>query len=271
MVERIKRREDTDGCTCLECRGIRSVVARRRLGDVFLWAMKLLPARPSMLLIFLGLAVIQFASQVWPARLGLPFAGVVLIAGLFAYCYTVTVAAGELVDRRYSPATAVKHSLRRLPTVLSTLLIWLAAMSLLVVTCLVAGVLAIGADSLPLTVVGLLVVLAAFSLLVTVAVKFLFATEAAIVGGYGPIASFRVSWTLVPLRRRTAILLLSLGGMLLTAFVTGKFGSTTEPYPVLGNETVRFVVFGLRTATTALSSGVTAIALCHFYVQGVLE
>lgn len=60
-------------------------------------------------------------------------------------------------------------------------------------------VLAAGGVVLPVLLLGFVV-----------ATKFVLGTTAAIVGGYGPLRTLRVSWRVVSVRRRTTILLESL-------------------------------------------------------------
>ncbi|WP_247002798.1 hypothetical protein [Halosolutus gelatinilyticus] len=271
MVEQIKRRTETDGCACLECRGVDSIVARRGIGDVFLWALGVLPSRPSIPLLFLALAAARLIGHLGSFRLELALAGVTFAVGPFVYCYAATLAAGAIADRRYAPTTAVAYALRRSPAVIGTMLIWFVVTGILLVEIVLTAVFAVSASGMAATIGWLLGTVALFGLLVVAGAKSVLAPTAAIVGGYGPIAAFRVSWGIVSLLRRATILLVGLVLTIATAVFVSELGTATEPYPLLGNETVRLAVFGLSTTATFLSTAISALVLCHLYVQGVLE
>ncbi|MFP8951496.1 hypothetical protein ACLI4Z_00800 [Natrialbaceae archaeon A-arb3/5] len=271
MVKQFRRQEDVDGCACLECRNVRSGTMRRRLGDILLWAVGFLRTHPSVPLLFLALAVVQFVGHLSSLWIELALAPALLVGGLFARSYTSVLAAGSLSNRRYTRRETARYTLRRLPTVLAIVLVQGVATMALLIGGIFVGVLMLLAGRLWFLVGGILGLVAIVGLLIVVWVKFVLAMDAALVGGYGPIASLRVSWGIVSFRRRTTILLV---GLLITipfGFLLAELSAVTDPYPVLGNARVRHVVFGMSNAVTFLSTAVTALVFCHVYVQGVLD
>ncbi|WP_124194514.1 hypothetical protein [Natrarchaeobius chitinivorans] len=271
MVERFRRREDVDGCACLECRAVTSGAIRRGVGDVLLWSVGFLRKRPSVPLVFLALGLVQVLGYVGPFGLELAASGLVFFGAIFARGYAITIVSGELADRRYTPKTAAGHTLRRLPAVIATMIgTFVATMGVMFVGVFV-GIGVLVSDNLVLSALGTLGLLVLFVLFIVVVVKFVLAPEAVVAGGYGPIAALRVSWELVSFRRRTTIALIGLVIAVVTTFALGEIGAAAEPYPVVGSDTASAVVFGGSSVLTYLSSAVTSFVLCHVYVQGVLE
>ncbi|MWV38558.1 hypothetical protein [Natrialba sp. INN-245] len=271
MVERVKHRDDVDGCACLECRGVRSIATRRGIGDVLLWSVGFLRDRQSIPLVFLALGVVQFAGYVGPLGLELATSGLVFFAAPLARGYAVTIVSGEITGHRYTPRRAAGHALRRTPAVIATMMFVGVATMGLVFVGTILGIVVVLSDSALLTGAGIVALLVLFVLLIVVLVKFILAAEAVVVGGYGPIAALRVSWGLVSFRRRTTIVLVSMVVAIATAFAMTEISATLEPYPIVGAEMTATVVFGGSTALTYLSSAVSAAVFCHLYVQGVLE
>ncbi|RQH01738.1 hypothetical protein [Natrarchaeobius oligotrophus] len=271
MVDRIERREDVDGCACLECRGVSAGVTRRRIGDVLLWAVGVLRNRRSILLVFLAVAAVQFVGFVGPPAVEVTLSFVVFTGGLFARSYAGTIVAGELVDRRYAPTTAAAHALRRLPAVVATLLFTFLSTMALTVVGVLAGAAVLFADSPVVTAAGIVALAVTVVLVIVVLVKFILAPEAVVVGGYGPIAALAVSWGLVSFRRRTTIVLVSLVVAIATAFAITEISAATATHPVVGSPPTRLVVLAGSSLATYLSGAITAIVFAHLYVQRILE
>lgn len=270
-VDRIRTRDDTEGCACLECRGVRSIATRRGLGDVLLWGIGLLRTRPSIVVVFLGLASLQLLASVSSIWTGFVLGIISFVGSLFALCYVATLASGELLGNRYSVGTAIRYALGRLPAAAVIQIAVLFSM-LLGIFVIFLGSITVVLSGNPLVLgVGAIVLLALLIVFVVVATKFVLATTAAVVGGYGPLRSLRVSWRLVSFRRRTTILLVSLLVVLPVSFAIAEFATITDPYPVIGNDVVRFGVQAASTVTTFLSSAITIAVFTHVYVQGVLE
>lgn len=270
-VDRIRTRDDTDGCACLECRGVRSIATRRGLGDVLLWAIGLLRTRPSIVVVFLVLAALQLVGMVASIWAGVALGIVSFVGSLFALCYVATLAGGELLGERYPVGTAIRYALGRLPAVAVIQIAVLFSMMLGVFAVFLGSIAVVLSGDLRVLVAGAVVLLVLTVGFVVVATKFVLATTAAIVGGYGPRRSLRVSWRLVSFRRRTTILLVSLLVVIPVSFAIGELAVVTDPYPVIGNDAVRFGVQAASTVTTFLSAAVTVAVFTHVYVQGVLE
>ncbi|MEY7848824.1 hypothetical protein AB7C87_06420 [Natrarchaeobius sp. A-rgal3] len=271
MVERFKRRDDIDGCACLECRNVSAATTKRRVGDVILWSVGFLRTHPSVVAVFLGLAVLQFVTHLAPTPVELLLLPLLFVGSLFARGYAAMFAASTLSERPHTRKAVAWYTLRRVPAVFAIfVLVGLAMMALFAVGGVLVFVVLIGSRLWHL-LVGLLGFVVLFCLFVVISVKFILAAEAAVVGGYGPIESLRVSWSIVSFRRRTTILLIGLVVALVASFTIVGIGAATEPYPVLGNETVRHVFVGLMNAATFLSTAITALVFAHVYVQGVLE
>ncbi|ARS89072.1 hypothetical protein [Natrarchaeobaculum aegyptiacum] len=270
-VDRVRTREDTDGCACLECRGVRSVATRRGLGDVLLWSIGLLRTRPSIVVVFLGLAALQLVGTIGSVWVGFAVAIVSFVGSLFALCYVATLAGGELLGERYPVGTAIRYALRRLPAAATIQIGVLFSMMLAIFVIFLGSITVVLSGDLRVLVAGAVVLLVLLIVFVVVATKFVLATTAAVVGGYGPLRSLRVSWRLVSFRRRTTILLVGLLVVLPASYGIAELATVTDPYPVIGNDAVRFGVQAASTVTTFLSSAVTIAVFTHVYVQGVLE
>ncbi|THE65250.1 hypothetical protein D8Y22_08565 [Salinadaptatus halalkaliphilus] len=271
MVYQFKRREETEGCACLECRNVATGTTRRRLGDILLWAVGFLRTHPSVVAVFLLLAGAQFVGHLAPMAVELAMLPVIFVGGMFARGYTAMLAADSLSNETHTRGAVAKYTLRRLPAVFA-----IFALSGLVTIGLMMGIVALAlfvliVDTGWYVVLGISALLATFVLMIVVLVKFVLAAEAAVIGGYGPIASLRVSWGIISFRRRTTIVLIGLVVGLLFGVVVSQLSIATAPYPIIGNETVRDIAFGLSNATFFLSSAVTTLVFAHVYVRGVLE
>ncbi|WP_394741494.1 hypothetical protein [Natronococcus roseus] len=212
MIERLERREDTEGCACLECRGVQSRAMRRSLVDAIQWSGRILRTRRSLVVLVFVLASLQVGMRLASLGVELLLSGFVFMGGLFARNYAITLIAGRVRGRRVAASTAMQHALARLPAVIGT---WILTFGILM---LVTGVLtgvgmgavaAVWGPDVLTTPFGLTALwIASIGLGIPVIVKFALATEAAVIGGYGPFASLRVSWGLISFRRRTAIALI---------------------------------------------------------------
>ncbi|WP_049927775.1 hypothetical protein [Halopiger goleimassiliensis] len=274
MVDRFERRDDVDGCACLACRGVSSLVTRRGLGGIMLWSIGVLRRRVSVAAVFLLIGGVQFVGYVGSIRLELALSVVVFVGAAFARSYAATVASAALADRRYTPATVFTYVIRRLPTVVGLLFGWFVVVFVLVLVGVFAalfGTFLFFAEQYVHAAIAAVVAVAAVVSFFVVAAKFVLAPEAAVVGGYGPVTSLRVSWGLISLRRRTTLLLLGLVLSMGTGLTVAELSTVTEPYPVIGDETTRMAVHGVSLAGTMLSSAVSSFTFAHVYVLRILE
>jgi len=281
----VRLRHDVEGCACVRCQGIRGEVLRRSLADTLLWSSRLVTDRPSILAVFLGVGCVQLLALLGPPG----FAAIGALLGVFGVFlgrgYIGVVGRAQLGGRDLPARHGLVTSLRRFPAFLGAVLLvvsLLAAAGLFVVVVLPdpsrAALGAIGLD--PFTI-DLLLVLVLAGTIVYALVKFWFVPEACFVGGYGPVAALRASWTVTTLHRRKALLivggyalLLGVGVVLDTRLadpespivLSFRYGETTIVLRSFGLSFAGGVRFVFDTAVTALYSGV----FVHQYVSSAL-
>lgn len=282
MVPAIKVRRDVDGCGCLECRSVEAATTRRSIVDSLAWSVRLARAYPSVPLLALSFVLAGRLLEAGMPHLVAPVAGLLEAAIWFGLVVLVrgqvaTIAAGELTGDRIAPTRALRHSLARTPAVIGLLAALVATLSVVwllssIPTFAVFVLLAFApVEPTSLVAASLLVALpvVAFAVVPTLVVvfKFWLAVEACIVGGYGPVEAFRVSWRLTTSYRwkilAVAVALLASAGVLfVAALVPGPGVGTTAIGPVLE---AAFTSLGELTAV--LWYGVYA----HLYVQAAVD
>jgi hypothetical protein len=269
MVDRIRRAGDTDGCACPACRGLRTAALQRSIGAMVSWSIRFLRSRPSVSGVFVVLVGVQAGLRFGAVGPSLLLGGLGFVGALFARGYVATLVAGQLSDREYPSGSAAAYTLRRLPAVLGTWILTFGAM--LVVGGLVGGSLGLVLGPDIVTAAGrpapsLSQALGSFVTVGTailVIVKFVFASEAAVIGGYGPIQSLRVSWGLVSFRRRATVALVGLvTSMLASVVIWGGAGGATDGLWAT-------VLDGVAIVLTMLGYAVSAVVLTHLYVRRV--
>lgn len=276
----VKPREDADGCGCLACRRVDTATTRRSLLDALGWVVHLFRTDRSVAAFVVGvvcctrLLAVGLASGV-PARSLEPFAPVVVAGSALLVRATVgTVVAGALIDDPATVWTGVRRGLVRAPAVVASLAL---AVSLVVTVaaCVSLPVLvAIGAAWALLDPVGPAVAVAAAGVAFFVPVVFGLSTfwlapEACVLGGYGPVASLRVSWRLTTHHRRKLLLVV---GIVLASTIglylpDRLFAVASTPASGPLAATLEVTLAGVEDCLSALWTGVYA----HLYVQGAVS
>lgn len=274
-VPTIRPRADADGCGCLDCRGIETTALRRTTVDTLVWAVRLCGRRPSIPALALGLAVAErLLDAVLPQILPGPLSGLDNVVVPFAVvivlrAYVASVVGGTLTGRRVSPRAAFRYGLRRAPSQVGVLVVFVWAVlfvpSMVTVVLFFAAVF-IGVN--PMQVFGPRIVFGGVVLVnVLPLLAFLFkgwlAMEACVLGGYGPVGSLRVSWRLTSNSsgRVLVVLLGSVGSVGALAFGVLSPGMADGALTTVPGPDLLAASFG--QLTTVVWYGVYA----HLYVQ----
>lgn len=294
----IRRREDVTGCGCVRCQSVRYDVVRRSITGATMWSLDLLRRRPSVLLAFLILGGVQIGiehgfsggSTVYadPLPDAALLAAVVGFLGVFlgrGYAGLVAASAVRRIDADGTPARLV---VRRFPSFLVaaavvavTLLGFVVVVTSWASPAVNAVLPAIGLADATTAVDAALLVAVAAALLV-VLVKLCFLPEACFVGGYGPVAALRVTWSLTTVHRRKAV---GLTVGLLALFVLGslldaRIGSAARPVVLsvtLYDTTVPVRSIGLaasnplRLLVDASLSAAYYVLFAHQYVHALFD
>ncbi|MFC4540688.1 hypothetical protein ACFO5R_01950 [Halosolutus amylolyticus] len=281
-VPSVRVRQDEDGCGCLACRNVTIEAARRSIVDALAWSGRLFRSRPSIPLLGLALVVAnRLLENVVPLYVPLPLveflegvATFVLLVGFRAY--VATIVAGEVTGDRVTLRDGLRHSLARTPALLGlgalvvvglVFLLGPTVMVPIVVVAVPVFVDAVDPASALGTVLLVSAVLAGLLPMLLVLVRFWFAIEACAVGGYGPLESLRVSWTITTTdRARVLVLALAafastgvghaVGSLPWTIEATGPVGPLFDALSASLGELVTVAWFG---------------AYAHLYVQAVVQ
>lgn len=275
----IKARQDTDECSCIDCRNISTTTTSRTVLDALLWSVELLRAYPSILVLGLSVVIVNRvletgAVSVIPG----PVVGIAELTTGFVFvfllrAYVATVTAGVLTGNQVSYRSGLKYSLRRIPAlfgVFGLIILLVMTVSALVVAPLFFGLVAIVGDSVemigfaPIALIGGITFAIPFMLLLY---KFWMAPEACVIGGYGPIKSLRVSWKITTAFRTKLVVALlfaigTAGAFYLLGFVPGIEEGSVSFGPVAGAISV-----SLGEILSVVWMGVYA----HLYVQGIID
>lgn len=282
----VRLHEDVDGCGCLRCQEVDPKVKRRSLAGAFVWSCTLPFARPSLLLVLAAVGLLQGATLFVPTSVSLLLVLLAVLGVFVGRGYLGLVGRGLLGQRSPSPSTALVTVLRRLPAFVGAVAVALAtlfAVGFVVVTVLspglehVAETVGVNPSTADFVTLFLLVSLVVYALL-----KCCFLPEACFVGGYGPLASLRVSWTITSVHTEKAVLLvggfvtLLAVGVALDTQLTGagaplvlsfELGETTVVVRSFGLSLSSGVRFTFDLLVTALYSGV----FVHQYVDSAVS
>lgn len=282
----IKLRTDTEGCGCVRCQQVDGTALQRSVAGTLRWSVRLVIDRPSILLVFLGVAFLQLFVVLGPGEFALAGA-LVGVAGVFAgRGYIGVIGRDALARREPSAADALRTVLRRFPAFAGAAILVVALLASvgLFVTRVLSGparaaLETAGTSGFATDVVVLLAVAASILYLL---LKFWFVPEACFVGGYGPAGALRASWRLTSLHRRKVLLVLTAFALLLGVGValdtrladpgspialSLRYGETTVVLRSFGLSVAGGVRLAFDMAVTALYSGV----FVHQYVSGAFE
>jgi hypothetical protein len=282
----VKLRTDTEGCGCVRCQQVDGEALRRSVAGMLRWSTRIVIDRPSIPLVFLGVAFLQLFVVLGPGEFAL--AGAIAgVAGVFAgRGYIGVVGRDVLAHREPSAADALRTVLRRFPAFVGAAILVVAL--LVSVGLFVARVLsqparvALETAGVSTFATDVVVLLAVAASVVYLLLKFWFVPEACFVGGYGPAGSLRASWRLTSLHRRKVFLVLSGFALLLGVGValdtrladpgspialSLRYGETTVVLQSFGLSFAGGVRLAFDMAVTTLYSGV----FVHQYVSGAFE
>lgn len=282
----VRLQEDVDGCGCLRCQEVDHEVVRRSLADILYWSTRLPVTRPSILFVFGVVGLLQLGVLVTPTALSMVLVGLGIVGVFVGRGYIGVIGRGTLGNESPTPGSAVRTVFRRLPAFFGAVLAVVLLLVLLV--ALVVSVLSpsgrwvatvTGTDPVlvELGALFLTVVLVVYTLL-----KAAFVPEACFIGGYGPLASVRVSWRITSVHRFKAILILAgfaalvVLGIVLDTQLAGsgapvalsvEVGGTTVVLRSFGLSLAGGVRFTFDLAVTALYSGM----FVHQYVESTVS
>lgn len=281
----VRFHDDVDGCGCIRCQHVDPDVLRHSFARAFTWSGRLPLDRPSILLAFVVVALLQLLATATSGLL--PAVAVFGVLSVFAgRGYVGIVGADVLGPGEISPLVAGRRVVRRFPSFLgaSLLLLGVLAVLLFVPVFLLVDplqrVLApVGIDP---STVELVTLVGVVVLMLYVLLKFSFVPEACFVGGYTPVAALAASWRLTTVHRAKVVVIVLGYGTLLVLGVLLETGVADPNSPVAltfryGGTTVVIRSFGLSVASgfrllfdiavTAVYSGV----FVHQYVRGTVE
>ncbi len=280
----VRFRDDVDGCGCLRCQEVDSDVLQRSGPDTIRWSSRLVLARPSILFVFFAVAPLQLLALVDSDALVVAGVVVGVLGAFVGRGYVDVTGRATLGGRPVSPVEALRTVLRRLPalvgaiTVLSVGSVVGAGLVRVVITPVAKNALEpVGVDP---TVVDLFSLVLIAGCLLYAVVKFCVLPEACFVGGYGPVASLRVAWTVTSLQTTRAVLAVAgfaallVVGVVLDTTVAGptspvalsfRYGETTVVLRSFGFSVASGLRFVFDVVVTAVYSGV----FLHQYVDGV--
>ncbi|WP_049924407.1 hypothetical protein [Halopiger djelfimassiliensis] len=281
-VPSIKLRRDEEGCCCLDCRNVTVEATRRTVLDALLWTGRLFRSRPSISLLSLLLVCTnRLLESVVPLYVPEPVVGSLETAATFAFlcclrAYVATIVGGELTGTRVSPRAGLRHTLARLPA-----LVGLAVVSVFGIVSAVffastvlflatGGALFVtGTDPTAPVALFVLAVEAAVFLgsLLFILFKCWLAVDACVVGGYGPLESFRISWRVTTTARRKVLLLVPVVSV--NFGVRYLVGSRSMPHG--GTAPFASLVGAVSTSLAELLLVVWFGVYAHLYIQSVLD
>ena len=275
----IKARDDVDGCGCLDCRNIEIPATRRSVLDALVWSVRLFRSYPS-IVVFAG--VIILARRLLETDsinvLPVPVIGVVEVLTAFAFiilirAYVGTIVAGELTGEPVTRREGLHRSLARTPSLVGVVI--LTVVLVMTIPFLVALPLFLIVGVLPVTPVDMISFPVAAAIGgITFAVPFLFllykvwfALEACVIGQYGPVESFRVSWRITTNYRGKFVLI----GVIAIGSAASLFLPTYLPEMGMSLASLNPVLSLISSSVSELLSIVWASAYAHIYVQGVVS
>jgi hypothetical protein len=275
----IKARDDIDGCGCLECRNIETTATRRSVLDALVWSIRLFRSYPS-IVVFAG--VIILANRLLETDsvnvLPMPAIGVFETLTAFAFiilirAYVGTIVAGELTGDPVTRREGLRRSLARTPALVGVII--LTVFLVLTIPFLVFLPLLVLAGTIPgnpVDMVGFPVVAAiggiAFAVpFLFLLFKFWFALEACVIGQYGPLKSFRVSWRITTNYRGKFVLI----GVIAIGSALSFYLPTYLPEMGTSLASLNPVLSVLSSSVSELLSILWASAYAHIYIQGIVS
>lgn len=281
----IRRRTDIDGCGCSRCQDVDPKLLQRSLPGALSWSSRLPLLRPSILLVFVFVGVIQIAALVAPSSSAV-FGAIVGSVGVFiGRGYIGVVGRNVLRNEAPEPISVLSTVLHRLPVFLGSIAVVVTALFALIgsVTFLrTPARTAFGAVGVSAVVAEGILLIALAAAIVYVFVMLCFLPEACFVGGYGPLKALYVSWTVATLQRRKAasiaigfLVLLVLGVALDTQLadpaspvaVSFRYRETTVVLRSFGFSVASGVRFTFDLLVTMVYSGL----FVHQYAHGILD
>jgi len=279
VVPTIKARDDVDGCGCLDCRNIERPATRRSVLDSLVWSVRLFRSYPS-IVVFAG--VIILARRLLETDsinvLPTPVIGVVEVLTAFAFiilirAYVGTIVAGELTGEPVTRREGFHRSLARTPSLVGVVI--LTVFLVMTIPFFVALPLFLIVGVLPATPVDMISFPVAAAIGgITFAVPFLFllykfwfALEACVIGQYGPLKSFRVSWRITTNYRGKFVLI----GVIAVGSAASLFLPTYFPEMGTSLASLNPVLSVISSSVSELLSIVWASAYAHIYIQGVVS
>lgn len=282
----VRLRGDVEGCGCLRCQDVAIDARRRSLAEVLRWSARLPVAYPSIAVVFLAIGLAQVALIVTPVGDPLLASAVGLFGALVGRGYVAAIGRVALRRRRGTSVSALGRLLRRLPAFLVAVALLAGGLLVfvIVVTAGLAGPIrdglqAVGFSRLASDGVVLIVLAAGIVYVVT---KLWFLPEACFVGGYGPVASLRVSWAVATLHRVKALALVAgfVGLLGLGVLFETHLSDPSSPLALTLTYRETTVVLrsfgfsatgGLRTAFDLLLGLLSPGVFVHHYVDSALE
>lgn len=279
----VKARRDVDGCGCLDCRDLDAAAVRRPVLDAAIWSLRLLRSYPSIAASALAIVLARRALA-WLGPSLLPGLAVGLFEAGFTFAFVVllrayvsTIVAGELTGAVLPPGDRVRRSVDRVPALVGVLAAIVAALAATMIGTLFATLALMAllvAGPFDPSVVAATPVAAGIGI-VTVSVPLLYvlfklwlAIEACVVGGYGPLASLRVSWRITgAFRTKLLVAILAVIASAGSLYLAGLA-------PVVGTGDGSLLATALEGATRILGDLTSVVwygVYAHLYVQAVVD
>lgn len=279
VVPTIKARDDLDGCGCLDCRNIKRPAIRRSVLDSLVWSVRLFRSYPS-IVVFAGVVILarRLLETDSINVLPVPVIGVVEVLTAFAFiilirAYVGTIVVGELTGDPVTRREGLHRSLARTPSLVGVVI--LTVFLVMTIPFFIALPLFLIVGVLPVTPVDMISFPVAAAIGgITFAVPFLFllykfwfALEACVIGQYGPLKSFRVSWRITTNYRGKFVLI----GVIAVGSAASLFLPTYLPEMGMSLASLNPVLSVLSSSVSELLSIVWASAYAHIYVQGIVS
>ncbi len=279
VVPTIKARDDVDGCGCLDCRNIERPAIRRSVLDSLVWSVRLFRSYPS-IVVFAGVIILARRLLETDSFNMLPMPAITVVETLTAFAFIIlirayvgTIVAGELTGEPVTRREGLHRSLARTPSLVGVVI--LTVVLVMTIPFLVALPLFLIVGVLPVTPVDMISFPVAAAIGgITFAVPFLFllykvwfALEACVIGQYGPVKSFRVSWRITTNYRGKFVLI----GVIAIGSAASLFLPTYLPEMGMSLASLNPVLSLISSSVSELLSIVWASAYAHIYVQGVVS
>lgn len=281
MVPAVRDRRDVDGCACLACRNLEPAVRRRSILETLLWSVQLVRTYPSVVLFALAFVSLRRLLELDVLPIAAPVVGLLeatatVVLFFLVRAYVAVIVTTELSNVRMPVRNRVRHSLERLPALVGVIvatvavLVFVWMLSVVPTMALFAGLAVAPVDPAagwPIPIAGVLAMAVTSLATLFVIFKLWLAMEACIVGGYGPLASLRISWRITGnYRGKLLAVVLAVAASVGLLYVAGSVPVFDDASSPLG------VAVGWTFATLAdLTSVVWFGVYAHLYVQGIVD